>query len=85
MLLDGKRVSFKTPSAALSAGVAYVPEDRQVFPTLSVRQNLELGLKRAGKFAEAILEIDKVLQQDPNHYLAARYMKLCAEQIKKAE
>jgi branched-chain amino acid transport system ATP-binding protein len=32
------------------AGIGYVPEDRQVFPTLSVRQNLELGLKRAGRF-----------------------------------
>ncbi len=28
----------------------YVPEDRQIFPTLTVRQNLELGLKRAGRF-----------------------------------
>jgi len=31
-------------------GIGYVPEDRQIFPTLTVRQNLELGLKRAGKF-----------------------------------
>jgi branched-chain amino acid transport system ATP-binding protein len=29
------------------AGIGYVAEDRQVFPTLTVRQNLELGLKRA--------------------------------------
>ena len=27
-----------------------MPEDRQIFPTLTVRQNLELGLKKAGKF-----------------------------------
>ena len=27
-----------------------MPEDRQIFPTLTVRQNLELGLKRAGAF-----------------------------------
>jgi branched-chain amino acid transport system ATP-binding protein len=32
------------------SGIGYVPEDRQVFPTLTVRQNLELGLKKAGKF-----------------------------------
>jgi branched-chain amino acid transport system ATP-binding protein len=32
------------------AGLGYVPEDRQVFPALTVKQNLELGLKRAGKF-----------------------------------
>jgi branched-chain amino acid transport system ATP-binding protein len=31
-------------------GIGYVPEDRQIFPTLTVRQNLELGLKRSGKF-----------------------------------
>jgi branched-chain amino acid transport system ATP-binding protein len=32
------------------AGLGYVAEDRQVFPTLTVRQNLELGLKRARHF-----------------------------------
>jgi branched-chain amino acid transport system ATP-binding protein len=31
-------------------GLGYVPEDRQIFPTLTVRQNLELGLKRRGQF-----------------------------------
>ena len=31
-------------------GIGYVPEDRQIFPTLTVRQNLELGLKKAGTF-----------------------------------
>jgi branched-chain amino acid transport system ATP-binding protein len=31
-------------------GLGYVPEDRQIFPTLTVRQNLELGLKREGQF-----------------------------------
>jgi len=31
------------------AGIGYVPEDRQIFPTLTVRQNLALGLKRAGR------------------------------------
>ena len=39
-------------------------------------------LMREGKFAEAILEFDKVLQKEPNHYMASRYMKLCAEKIK---
>jgi branched-chain amino acid transport system ATP-binding protein len=38
------------------AGIGYVPEDRQVFPTLSVRQNLELGLKRAGRFGRWTFE-----------------------------
>jgi rhamnose transport system ATP-binding protein len=30
LLLDGKRVSFKNPSEALRAGIAYVPEDRHL-------------------------------------------------------
>ena len=31
------------------AGIGYVPEDRQIFPTLTVRQNLELGVKQVGR------------------------------------
>jgi branched-chain amino acid transport system ATP-binding protein len=50
------------------AGIGYVPEDRQVFPTLSVRQNLELGLKRAGRFGRWTFE--DVFRLFPN--LAAR-------------
>ncbi len=36
------------PTRSPMLGIGYVPEDRQVFPGLTVRQNLELGLKRAG-------------------------------------
>jgi branched-chain amino acid transport system ATP-binding protein len=50
------------------AGIGYVPEDRLVFPTLTVRQNLELGLKRAGKFGRWTFE--DVFRLFPN--LAAR-------------
>jgi branched-chain amino acid transport system ATP-binding protein len=32
------------------AGIGYVPEDRQIFPTLTVQQNLELGVKKPGVF-----------------------------------
>jgi branched-chain amino acid transport system ATP-binding protein len=31
------------------AGIGYVPENRDIFPTLSVHQNLLLGQKRSGK------------------------------------
>ena len=50
------QVSFKDrpiaglrPDQIAHLGLGYVPEDRQIFPTLSVHQNLELGLKRAGR------------------------------------
>jgi len=50
------QISFKDrpiaglrPDQIAHLGLGYVPEDRQIFPTLSVHQNLELGLKRAGR------------------------------------
>jgi len=30
-------------------GLGYVPESREIFPTLTVRQNLELGIKNPKK------------------------------------
>lgn len=46
------------------AGIGYVPEDRQVFPTLTVRQNLELGLRRRGVFGRWTFE--DVFKMFPN-------------------
>jgi branched-chain amino acid transport system ATP-binding protein len=46
----GKPIAGLRPDQIARAGVGYVPEDRQIFATLTVQQNLELGLARAGKF-----------------------------------
>jgi branched-chain amino acid transport system ATP-binding protein len=46
----GRDIAGMRANLVARAGIGYVPEDRQVFPTLTVRQNLMLGLKRAGKF-----------------------------------
>jgi branched-chain amino acid transport system ATP-binding protein len=46
----GKPIAGLRPDQIARAGVGYVPEDRQIFPTLTVQQTLELGLARAGKF-----------------------------------
>jgi branched-chain amino acid transport system ATP-binding protein len=43
--LDGRRISGLGPAAIVAAGVAHVPEGRQLFPTLTVRENLELGAR----------------------------------------
>jgi branched-chain amino acid transport system ATP-binding protein len=50
ILWKGKSLVGLRPDQIAHAGIGYVPEDRQVFPTLTVRQNLELGQKRAGRF-----------------------------------
>jgi branched-chain amino acid transport system ATP-binding protein len=46
----GRPIAGLRPDEIAHAGLGYVPEDRQIFPGLTVKQNLELGLKRAGKF-----------------------------------
>ena len=46
----GKPIAGLRPDQIARAGVGYVPEDRQIVPTLTGQQNLELGLARAGKF-----------------------------------
>jgi branched-chain amino acid transport system ATP-binding protein len=50
VVFKGRNVAGLRTDIIAHAGIGYVPEDRQVFPTLTVRQNLELGLKRAGRF-----------------------------------
>lgn len=42
--LDGVDLSGREPDEINRAGVAFVPEDRRIFPGLSVQENLELGL-----------------------------------------
>ena len=46
----GAVIAGLRPDQIAHAGIGYVPEDRQVFPGLTVQQNLELGLKRARVF-----------------------------------
>ena len=43
VLLGGRDVTRTPPRALLAQGVAFVPQGRNVFPTLSVRANLRLG------------------------------------------
>jgi branched-chain amino acid transport system ATP-binding protein len=52
----GQNILGLRPDQIAHRGIGYVPEDRQVFPTLTARQNLELGLKRAGRFGRWCFE-----------------------------
>jgi branched-chain amino acid transport system ATP-binding protein len=45
--LDGRRISGLGSAAVVAAGIAHVPEARQLFPTMTVRENLELGARTA--------------------------------------
>ena len=43
VLLDGKAIGTRDPDAVARLGVAHVPEGREVFPFLTVEENLRVG------------------------------------------
>jgi branched-chain amino acid transport system ATP-binding protein len=51
---EGKEILGKKPFEIAHLGLGYVPENRDIFPTLTVEQNLTLGVKRKqGKWSIA--------------------------------
>jgi branched-chain amino acid transport system ATP-binding protein len=44
ILLDGEALDGASAEAIANRGVGFVPEDRRIFPGLTVQENLELGL-----------------------------------------
>src|SRR3982751_4020512 len=51
---NGQRIDGLPPHAIARKGLAYVPEERAIFPTLTVRENLLLGIKtsrRGGRWS----------------------------------
>ena len=61
---DGEDITGESSMQIVAAGLVQVPEGRRVFPTLSVRDNLELGSYRRGKPARAA-NLERVLETFP--------------------
>jgi branched-chain amino acid transport system ATP-binding protein len=56
IVFEGKPIAGK-PFDVAKSGIAYVPETRDIFPSLSVRENLEIAAKRfAGASADWTME-----------------------------
>ncbi len=43
VLLDGNDITGRLPREIARAGLAYVPQEHNIFPSMSVRENLEMG------------------------------------------
>ena len=43
---EGVELEKKPPYERAKRGMGFVPDDRRIFPTLTVRENLEIGIKR---------------------------------------
>ena len=64
--LDGKQIQTATPYERARAGIGFVPQGREIFARLTVRENLEMGLayKKAGTpIPDELYTLFPVLQQ----------------------
>ena len=50
---EGERLDGLGPAQVVARGIAHVPEARQLFPSMTVRENLELGAGRRARHARA--------------------------------
>ena len=63
--LDGHRLNGLGPAAVVRAGIAHVPEGRQLFPSMTVRENLELGARTPDGRAHRAHTLARVLELFP--------------------
>ena len=61
IVFDGEDITHEPPYARARRGLGYVPQGREIFPGLSVRDNLRMGF--VGRGAEE--RIDAILQTFP--------------------
>jgi urea transport system ATP-binding protein len=61
--IDGDEVGAKQSHQRVASGIAYVPQGRMIFPTLSVQENIETGLEnaRSRRIPEEIFALFPVL------------------------
>ncbi len=66
IVFRGEDLTGRPPYVVCRRGIGFVPEDRRIFPDLTVQENLEVGLRRTGPgrdgALERVLEIFPVLR-----------------------
>jgi branched-chain amino acid transport system ATP-binding protein len=66
IVFKGRNVAGLPPYTIAKMGVGYVPEDRRIFPTLSVRENLIMGIKPGQKGNGEGWSVEKVYKYFPS-------------------
>jgi branched-chain amino acid transport system ATP-binding protein len=64
--LGGKEIAGLAPHQLARLGIGYVPEERMIFPTLTVMENLQMGCRKKSKPSQRnAWSIDEVLEMFP--------------------
>ena len=63
--LNGERIDGKPTKQIIARGVAIVPENRRIFPRLTVLENLEMGAYLRSDTEGVQRDIEKMLEQFP--------------------
>jgi len=61
----GKNVAGMPPHSIAKLGVGYVPEERRIFPALTVRENLRMGIKPGEKADGDRWTVEKIYKYFP--------------------
>jgi branched-chain amino acid transport system ATP-binding protein len=65
ILYNGKDLATVAPDQIVRMGIVHVPEGRRIFPTLTVRENLEMGAYTRNSKAEIAQSLDRVFSSFP--------------------
>jgi len=66
ILFKGEPISGLPPYQIANLGIGYVPEDRRIFPKLTVRENLLIGMKPGRKREKDGWTVEKLYDYFPN-------------------
>jgi len=61
----GENILGKPPYTIAQKGVGYVPDNRLIFPDLTVRQNLEIAIKKSDHFKGEPWTVDRIYEIFP--------------------
>jgi branched-chain amino acid transport system ATP-binding protein len=62
-VFDGQAIAGKQPFQVARMGIGFVPEDRVIFPDLTVRENLEMGVRK--KSSKGAWNLERIYQMYP--------------------
>jgi branched-chain amino acid transport system ATP-binding protein len=65
VMFDGQELLSQPAHARFHLGLAFVPEDRRIVPSLTVRENLQLGLLASHKKVDIDARIDVIAETFP--------------------